>query len=80
MIKSIASVIPSYLINYYFLPTSWCNELDWATKNFWWGYKEGSTKQFALKAWKSLCVPKSVGGLGIRMFSEMNPALVAKLA
>lgn len=78
MLKSVANAIPSYLMNFYLLPKSWCNELDRVTKDFWWGYKEGSTRHLSLKSWKSICVPKSVRGLGIRMFSEMNQSLTSK--
>lgn len=70
MIKSVASVIPSYLMSYYSLPKSWCDDLDWATKIFWWGYKGESSWHLSLKAWKSICVPKCVDGLGIFMFLE----------
>lgn len=67
--KSVVSTIPFYLMSYYSLPKSWCHDLDRATKIFWWGYKEESSRHLTLKAWKSICVPKYVGGLGIRMFS-----------
>lgn len=33
-----------------------------------------------MKAWKSICLLKCDGGLGIRLFSEFNKALVFKLA
>ncbi len=32
-----------------------------------------------LKAWDSICVPNSVGGLGIRRATNMNKGLLANL-
>lgn len=34
----------------------------------------------SLKAWSSICLPKGEGGLGIRRTTEVNQALIAKLA
>lgn len=80
LIKYVASAIPSYLMSFYSMPLQWCKDIDKALKNFWWGFKGGSNRHLTLKAWNSICVPKSDGGLGIRLTSEVNEALISKLA
>lgn len=65
LIKSVASVIPSYFMSFYSLPQSWCQEFDRVPKNFWWGYKDEQERHLSLKSWKSICIPKCIGGLGI---------------
>lgn len=62
------------------MPHHWCKEIDRVTKNFWWGFKEDDSRHLTLKAWKSICVPKRHGGLGIRLTSEANQALISKLS
>lgn len=37
-------------------------------------------QHLSLKSWQYICLLKSVGGLGIRLFSKMNKTLVSKLA
>ena len=60
------------------IPSSVCKELDSLVKRFWWGAKPGE-KFLALKAWKDICKPKAMGGLGFRLFKDINTALLAKL-
>lgn len=38
------------------------------------------SRHLTLKAWPTVCLPKVDGGLGIRMTSEVNQALLSKLA
>ncbi|KAB1225192.1 hypothetical protein CJ030_MR1G016594 [Morella rubra] len=79
MIKAVAGAIPSYFLGYYAMPNAWCKDLDRFLKNFLWGYKVKKPRNLSLKGWKSICLPKC-GGLGIRLFSDINTALVSKLA
>jgi hypothetical protein len=58
LIKSVAS---SFL-----LPMSFCNELDRIFKKIWWGFPSKKTRNLSLKAWDSLCIPKQLGGMGLR--------------
>lgn len=49
------------------------------SRDFFWGFKEGTGHHLYLRAWKHICSPKSKGGLGLRQFTDINQAFVAKL-
>ena len=79
LIKSVTAALPSYAMSTFLLPMSFCNELDKIFKNFWWGFPAKKSRNLSLKAWDSLCIPKLLGGLGLRKMREVNLALVTKL-
>jgi hypothetical protein len=79
LIKSVATVIPSYAMSSFLLPLSVCNSLDRSFKNFWWGLPPSKTKNLSLKSWDSICLPRAVGGLGLRKMKNVNLVLIAKL-
>jgi hypothetical protein len=60
-------------------PINLCTILDKSLKNFWWGFPPNKTRNLSLKAWDSICLPKDLGGLGIRKMREVNLALISKL-
>jgi hypothetical protein len=43
------------------------------------GFPANKTRNLSLKAWDSLCLPKDLGGLGLRKIREVNLALISKL-
>lgn len=61
------------------LPVGVCKDLDSMVKHFWWDANNKEGMYLALKAWNDNCKPKAQGGLGFRMFSDFNMALLAKL-
>ena len=79
LIKSVAAVIPSYAMSSFMLPASVCSNLDRTFKNFVWGFPPSKARNLSLKSWDSICLPKVVGGLGLRRAKEVNLALIAKL-
>jgi hypothetical protein len=79
LIKTVATALPSYTMSSFFLPNSFCSELDRIFKNFWWGFPAKKARNLSLKAWDSLCIPKASGGLGLRKMREVNLALISKL-
>ncbi|KAH7542709.1 hypothetical protein FEM48_Zijuj02G0103000 [Ziziphus jujuba var. spinosa] len=79
LIKSMVQEIPCYTMSTFLLPSSLCEDLDAIVRKFWWETKPNASGFFPLKAWKDLCKPKEMGGLGFRRFKDMNLALVAKL-
>ena len=78
LIKAVVAATPVYPMSFWSFPKHTCAKIDSILRDFWWGVKEGK-RGFYLKAWDSMCVPKSVGGLGIHRSGDMNNALLAKL-
>ncbi|XP_074298011.1 uncharacterized protein LOC141628812 [Silene latifolia] len=56
-----------------------CDEPRSIVSRFWWGCEEGN-RRISWVAWKRLCRPKDMGGLGFRDFFKMNQALLGKPA
>ena len=79
LLKSVAAAIPAYAMGTFFIPNSYCKELDRSFKNFWWSFPSKKTRNLSLKAWDSICSPKALGGLGIRKIRDVNLALISKL-
>ena len=79
LIKLVAAALPCYAMSSFLLPNSLCNALDWIFNNFWWGFHPKRAKNLLLKAWDSLCLPKSLGGLGLRRMRDVYLALISKL-
>lgn len=54
-------------------------ELDKSTRKCVWGSVEGKKRNHLLD-WKCLCKPRELGSAGLKSASEMNQAMMAKLA
>lgn len=78
--KPVASALPQYCMSTFLLPKGWCENIDKLLIDFWWGFPTQQGHHFTPKAWSLICLPKENGGLGIQMTSEVNRALVSKLA
>ena len=79
MLKSVIQAIPVYVMGVFKLPDSVCDDLNWLSRNFWWGAEKGKRKT-NWKAWDCLTKPKQRGGLGFRDFKVFNQALLARQA
>lgn len=64
----------------FLLPKTICQRLDSLFSNFWWGHNPSGSPKLHLRAWKALCCPKNLGGLGFRESHHHNRALMAKHA
>ncbi|KAB1208753.1 hypothetical protein CJ030_MR6G005862 [Morella rubra] len=79
LIKAVATAMPLYCMSTFLLPKCWCLEIDRLLKDFWWGFPSHKKRNFTPRAWEAICLPKDVGGLGMRKMYETNLALVAKM-
>lgn len=79
LIKSVAIAMPIYCMSTFLLPNGWCAEIDRTLKDFWWGFPTQKARKCTPRAWDDICLPKELGGLGVRKMFEVNKALIAKL-
>ena len=78
LISNVATSIPTYTMSSLLLPKIICNKIDSTLRGFWWGAGPGKNNM-CLKSWKSICQPKSYGGLGFCRTLDTNYALIFKL-
>lgn len=76
--KAVLSSIPVHTMSTITLPQATIQRLDKLSRDFIWG-SDGDQRRQHLLSWEKICVPKREGGLGIRLTTEMNKALLAKL-
>jgi hypothetical protein len=63
----------------FFSPTPSAKPWIRALKNFWWGFPKGKTRNLSLKSWRSICIPRYLGSLGICNMRDVNFAWITKL-
>uniref|UniRef100_A0A2N9IFV5 Reverse transcriptase domain-containing protein n=1 Tax=Fagus sylvatica TaxID=28930 RepID=A0A2N9IFV5_FAGSY len=78
LIKAIAQAIPTYSMSCFLLPKTWCSDLNGMMAKYWWGQNDTVRKIHWVK-WESLCMEKSVGGLGFKQLYLFNRALLANI-
>ncbi|KAM6587352.1 hypothetical protein CsatA_009957 [Cannabis sativa] len=79
LLKSVAQVLPSYAMNVFLLSSDTCKELWWLMAKFWWHSDSSSGKGINWMSWERLCHHKHAGGLGFRILTDFNLALLGKL-
>ncbi|XP_074274046.1 uncharacterized protein LOC141597480 [Silene latifolia] len=77
LIKAVANSLPTYVMSIFKIPVSFCDELRALISRFWWGHDEGK-KGISWVAWRKMCKPKGLGGMGFRDFHMFNIALIGK--
>lgn len=80
MIKSVAQAIPSFIMQTMMLSRGTLARMDKMIRDFFWGFKDSYSHNMYLKSWNSICLPKELGGLGIRSMIDINAALLSKMA
>ncbi|KAL0292825.1 UNVERIFIED_CONTAM: hypothetical protein Sradi_6969900 [Sesamum radiatum] len=76
LIKSVLSSLHTYWASVFILPKAVIAEIEKRIRQFLW--KGSSGRGYAKVAWRDVCAPKSVGGLGIRRILHVNQALMLK--
>ncbi|XP_010696345.1 uncharacterized protein LOC104908875 [Beta vulgaris subsp. vulgaris] len=79
LIKSVAQAIPTYMMSVFCLPSGLLDEIHSLIARFWWG-SNGGEKKMHWHSWESMCLPKSMGGLGFRDLHCFNQDSLAKQA
>ena len=64
-------------MSYFRLPNRLIKEMEVLIRRFWWG-QGGNKGKMQLLPWRTLCKPKSSGGIGLRDLGFFNEALLAK--
>ena len=73
IIKSVALALPIYAMSVFLLPKDLCAKLTW--------WRSGDKKRkIPWVAWKKLCKPKDIGGMGFHDIGSFNQALLCKQA
>jgi hypothetical protein len=47
----------------FLLPKSFCVEINYILRKFWWGFPQEKKHNLSLLSWGSICQPKALGGL-----------------
>ncbi|KAF7844787.1 ribonuclease H [Senna tora] len=72
------SAIPMYYMQHSILPQGVVNEIEKIERGFLWG-STMEKKRLHQVSWNTICLPKMLGGLGIRSLEAMNKAFIYKL-
>ncbi|KAJ4771824.1 RNA-directed DNA polymerase (reverse transcriptase)-related family protein [Rhynchospora pubera] len=75
---SVLSAIPSYFMAVFKLPTWLIKEIDKKRRRFIWGSNSQGKARIPLVSWQKLCLPKSVGGMGVLDLQLHNLALLLR--
>nr|XP_043611422.1 uncharacterized protein LOC122583015 [Erigeron canadensis] len=75
IINSVLASMHIYWASIFILPARVIKELEQKMRNFLWGMGPGG-KVKSKASWKSVCLPKYEGGLGIKRISNFNKALI----
>ncbi|XP_062111652.1 uncharacterized protein LOC133823078 [Humulus lupulus] len=77
LITSVLLGLRNYWMNIFLLPQSVIKEVDKLCMWFLWGHN-GTRSNFHLTAWSTVCLPKTLGGLGFGEGSKWNKAMLGK--
>ena len=77
LIRSTLSSLPIYFLSLFRMPKIVCARLEKIQRDFLWGGGNLDRKPHLVN-WKTVCLEKSRGGLGVRGLSVMNQALLCK--
>ena len=77
LLKSTLSSLLTYYFSLFTIPKAMVTRLERIQRNFLWGSSVECFK-YPLVAWEKVCLPREMGGLGIRKLVPFNQALLGK--
>lgn len=78
LINAVLDTIPVYAMSALRLPKGVIEDLNKKRRAFLWAGEDTVSGARCLVAWDSVCMPKSVGGLGVKNIDKQNTALLVK--
>ncbi|KAK2418041.1 hypothetical protein QL285_040272 [Trifolium repens] len=77
LLKSVLNSLSVYALSFFKAPSGIISYIESLLMNFCWGEGEDSRKTSWIN-WKTICLRKEYGGLGVRKLREFNIALLGK--
>jgi hypothetical protein len=80
LISSSLDALATHFMSVFRLPKKILKKLDAIRRSFFWAAEESCSGAKCLIAWKNVCTPKPIGGLGIKSLTLQNNCLLMKFA
>jgi hypothetical protein len=77
LIKAVAQSLPNYIMSVFRLTDGLCEDLMRAIRANWWGSEKGRRRTQWIP-WKTMVLPKALGGMGFKDLILFNQALLAR--
>ncbi|CAJ2651349.1 unnamed protein product [Trifolium pratense] len=77
LLKSVLTSLPVYFLSFFKAPSGTISAIESILIKFFWGGCEDIRKTSWIN-WKTICLRKEYGGLGVRQLKEFNLALLGK--
>lgn len=77
LVRAVVQGTTNFWMGCFPMPSAVLKQVASLCRNFLWAKAEGSSSK-PLVAWKMVCLPKNLGGLGLFSLAEWNMALLAK--
>ncbi|MCH83355.1 putative non-LTR retroelement reverse transcriptase, partial [Trifolium medium] len=77
LLKSVLSSLPVYSLSFFKAPSGTISSIEAILIKFFWGGCE-DLRKISWINWKTICLRKEYGGLGVRQLKEFNLALLGK--
>ncbi|XP_026414361.1 uncharacterized protein LOC113310013 [Papaver somniferum] len=78
LISSVTSAFPTFQMSFTEFPDKTLAKMDRLQRDFWWNKSDQKNRVYS-KDWKSICIPKSQGGLGLRNPKKFNVSMLTRL-
>lgn len=78
LIRHILQAIPIYYLMSMPIPARTAKLVASILKDFLWGFNETGGRKNPLEAWKKICEPRQIGGLGVKIIPAHSKALLSK--